>query len=94
MVGSILGSLDTVLEDRDLILEPDHLVSQCHVVWIDGELPLPVTDVHELLLQSLLQFDEELWILSLEPSPLNVLRVPRQSWMRRKISREMLSRDH
>ena len=93
MVGSILGSLDTVLEDRKLTLGLDHLVSQCHVVGIDGELPLPVADVLELLLQSLLQVDEELRVLGLESSPLNVLWVLRQSWMRRKVLREILSRD-
>ena len=74
MVGFILGSLDTVLEDLDLILGLDNLVSKCKVVGINGELPMPVTDVLELLLQSLLQVNEELRILGLEPYPLNILR--------------------
>ena len=87
MVSSIFYSLDIVPEDLDIPLGPDNLVSS-------AKLPGPVVDVLDLLLQSLLKADEELGILSLEPSPLNVLWALRQSWMRRKILREMWSRDH
>ena len=94
MVGSILFSLDTVPEDLDLILGPDNLVSKYLVVGVSAELPVLVVDVLDLLLQSPLKADEELGILSLEPSPLNVLWLPREKWIRREILREILSRDH
>ena len=94
MVGSIFYSLDIVPDDLDITLGPDNLVSKCQVVGVSAELPGPVVDVLDLLLQSLLKADEELGILSLEPSPLNVLWLPREMWIRREILREILSRDH
>ena len=94
MVSSIFYSLDIVPDDLDITLVPDNLVCKCEVVGISAELPGPVVDVLDLLLQSPLKADEELGILSLEPSPLNILRALRQRQMRREILREMLSRDH
>ena len=94
MVGSIFYSLDIVPDDLDITLGPDNLVSKCQVVGVSAELPGPVVDVLDLLLQSPLKADEELGILSLEPSPLNVLWLPREKWIRREILRDILSTDH
>ena len=93
MVSSIFYSLDIVPDDLDITLGPDNLVSKCQVVEVSAKLPGPVVDVLDLL-QTPLKADGELGILSLEPSPFNVLWAPRHRWMRREILREMLSRDH
>ena len=73
----------------DLTLGPDNLVSKCQVVGVSAEFPGPVIDVLDLFLQSPLKADEELGILSLEPSPLNVLWLPREKWIRRELLREI-----
>ena len=54
----------------------------------------PAIDVLDLLLQILLQAGKELGILSLAPSPLNILWLLREKRTRRKVLREPLSRDH
>ena len=78
MVISILDSLDAVPDDLNLTLGPDDLVSKCQVVGVSAKLPGPVINVLDLLLQIPLKADEELGILSLKPSPLNVLWLPRE----------------
>ena len=65
MISSVLDPLNAVLEDLDLGLILDDLVSEQPIVWVGTQSPGPNADVLLLLLQVPLKGAEELGDLGL-----------------------------
>ena len=84
MVSSILKS---VPDDLNLTLGLDDLVSEMSFVWVGSEFPGPNADVLLLLLQVPLKDAEEVGVLGLYSSSLNVLWPLLEIWVWREILR-------
>ena len=87
ILSSVLDPLDAVLDDPNLGLSLDDLVSEQPVVWVGSEFPGPNADVLLLLLQVPLKGAEKWGVLGLYSSPLDVLWPLLEIWVWRGILR-------
>ena len=94
MIGPIPDPLNDFLDDLSLSLSLDDVLSKQPVEGLTAGFPGEDAFVFPLPLQAPLQGTEELGVLGLCSSPLNILWQPLEEWRRRGILRKISSRSY